>query len=161
MDLTPYYNIVENCITRVGADPTACKESKPGSWSLKKGSAKVWIDVWYIEKEGRPYIQVMSPVMKFPGDGLKRSALFEELLTINDKLFGCAFTIFNNFVWLKSIRECDGLDENEAFAMLTRIGNYADQYDDFLVQKYLPQDAAAYAGTAPETPGGAGGASDN
>ena len=155
MDLTPYYQIVESCITRVGADPVASRDTKPGAWTLKKGSAKVWIDVWYIEKEGRPYIQIMSPVMKVPKDGLRRASLFEELLGINDKLFGCAFTVFNDFAWLKTIRECEGLDENEAFAMLTRIGNYADDYDDYLLQKYEPQDTSGYAGTGPIVPGGA------
>lgn len=155
MDLTPYYTIVNNCISRLGVDPNSLKDDKPGAWTLVKGSAKVWIDVWYIEKENRPYIQIMSPVMKIPKDQVKKSSLFEELLTINDKLFGCAFTVFNEFVWLKSIRECEGLDDSEAFAMLTRIGNYADDYDDYLVEKYQPQNNQGYQGAGPITPGGA------
>jgi len=139
-DLTPYYQLVENVITKLGVDPSICRskdgngEIKAGQWNMLRGSAKVWIDLWYIEKEKRAYYQVMSPVMQIPENN--KAALFQELLEINDKLYGVAFTIYNNWVWLKVIREVDGMDENEAFAMLTRIGNYADQYDDHLIGKY-------------------------
>jgi len=39
-----YYEIVDNCIKRLGVDPAICKGDKPGQWDLKKGSASVWID---------------------------------------------------------------------------------------------------------------------
>lgn len=152
-DLSPYYQLVENTITKLGIDPSTCRSKnndgavKPGAWNLKKGSAKVWIDLWYIEKENRPYFQVMSPVMQIPAN--KQGELFKELLEINDKLYGVAFTIYNKWVWLKVIREVDGMDESEAFAMLTRIGNYADQYDDALMQKYGENSDEAPAGPAP------------
>ena len=148
VDLTPQFDLVEACIKDLGVDPAICRGEKPGQWSLVKGSAKVWIDCWYIEREARAYFQVMSPVMKIPTDALKRSALYEELLTINDKLFAVAFTIYNNWVWLKVIRETDGMDQKEAFALLTRIGNYADQYDDDLIAKFGD----------PVNPGGSSGA---
>lgn len=141
-DLSKYYGMVEECISRLGVDPAICRhETTAGKWSLVKGSAKVWIDVWHIENEGRAYFQVMSPVMQIPVDN--RGALFQELLQINDKLFGVAFTIFNDWVWLKVIREVKGMDGDEAFAMLTRIGNYADQYDDLLINKYSPTAGGA------------------
>ena len=35
------------------------------------------------------------------------------------------------------IRELEDLSEEEAFAMFNRIGNYADQYDDFFKDKYF------------------------
>ena len=74
--------------------------------------------------------------MKIPTDMKRKNLLFEELLIINDKLFGVAFTIYQGWVYLKVIREVDGMDQNEAMAMLHRIGNYADQYDDELIAKY-------------------------
>ena len=146
-DLSPLYNIIESCIADLGVDPATARGNSPGQWSLIKGSAKVWIDLWYIEREGRPYYQVMSPVLAIPATN--QAAFFQELLEINDKLFGVAFTIYNGWAWLKVIRECDGMDKNEAFAMLTRIGNYADQYDDVLIAKY-----AGGGGGAPGGPGG-------
>lgn len=137
-NLEMYYNLVEGCIGRLGVDPTICRGEKPGQWSLKKGSVNVWIDVFHIEKEKRAYFQVMSQVMNIPPTN--KEALYEELLTLNDRLFGVAFTIYKNIVWLKVIRETQGLDADEAFAMITRIGNYADDYDDKLKAKYPSPD---------------------
>lgn len=142
-----YYQMVETCITNLGIDPSVCRGEKAGQWSLMKGSAKVWIDVWHIERENRPYFQVMSPVMALPPN-TSNEELYKELLEINDKLFGVAFSLYNGWIWLKVIRECDGMDENEAAAMINRIGIYADQYDDHLVAKYSPE------GSGYKAPGG-------
>lgn len=143
-----FYGIVEECIRDLGLEPETTRQKdetgavRNGSWTLYKGSAQVWIDVWHIEKEGRPYFQVMCPVMTFPEAG-QQPALFQELLEINDKLFGVAFTIYQKRVWLKTIRECEGLDKSEAMAQITRVGNYSDQYDDYLKDKYPPTSAEA------------------
>ena len=89
--------------------------------------------------------------MKIPDSN--REQFYEELLTINDKLYGVAFTIYNNWTWLKHIREVDGLDESEVTATIHRIGNYADDYDEKLISKYGqsggdPMSAGQLAGTA-------------
>jgi hypothetical protein len=140
-----YFQVVEDSIRMLGVDPAACRGQKEGQWSLVKGSANVWIDCWYIEREKRAYYQVMSPIMQVPP--ARQAELFKELLEINDKLFAVAFTVYDNWVWLKVIREADGMDANEAFGLMTRIGNYADDYDDILKEKY---------GVAPVGPGGPG-----
>ena len=151
-----YYNLVDECIREIGVDPEATRQKdvngqiRMGAWTLFKGTAQVWIDVWHIEKENRPYFQVMCPVMNFP-EATLQSNLFKELLEINDKLYGVAFTIYQNQVWLKTIRECEGLDKSEALAQITRVGNYSDQYDDYLKSKYppAPANAAAFVGGPP------------
>lgn len=135
IDLQKYYDMVELCITNLGVNPETCRGKNAGQWSLIKGSARVSIDVWYIEKEKRAYFQVMSPVSKVP-EGRKEE-FFQELLQINDKLFGVAFSLYKETAWLKVIREVDAMDYSEAFAMITRIGNYSDTYDDQLKAKYF------------------------
>jgi len=129
-----YFAVVEECIQKLGIDPKTTKGQKEGQWNLTKGSVKVYIDIIYIEKEKRSYFQVMAPVMQMPRSN--RDNLTLELLTINHQLYGAAFTVYNEHVCIKSIRECDGLDSSEAFATITRVGNYADYYDDILKQKY-------------------------
>ena len=135
-NLDPKYKLVETAIARLGVDPAKCRGQKPGQWSLIRGSVKVWLDLWHIEKENRAYFQVMSPVVKIPTE--QKEQFYEELLKINDKLFGVAFSLYKENAWIKVIREVDGMDENEAFAMITRVGNYADKYDDELKNKYFP-----------------------
>jgi Putative bacterial sensory transduction regulator len=149
-DLSYYNAMVEEIITSLGVDPALCRGQNSGQYSLMLGSARVWIDVWYIESQGRSYFQAMSPVMRLP-IAASQLAFFQELLEINDKLYGVAFTVYNGWAWLKHIRETDGLDKSEAEAMIHRIGVYADQYDDHLKTKY--GEAPISEGAAPGAPG--------
>ncbi|MGB0930384.1 MAG: YbjN domain-containing protein [Chitinophagales bacterium] len=133
-DGTQYFAIVEDCIKKLGIDPATTKGQKDGQWNLTKGSVKVYIDIMYIEREKRHYFQVLTPVMQLPSSNTDNLTL--ELLQINHQLYGAAFTVYNRHVCVKAIRECDGLDVNEAFAAITRVGNYGDHYDDILKKKY-------------------------
>lgn len=141
-----YYRIVEEAIAKLGMDPTAVRSKKEGQWALKKGSARVWLDLWHIEKEKRAYFQVIGHIMQVPNSNTDK--LFQELLTINHQLYGSAFTIHNNNVWIKVIREVDSLQVNEAHAMIQRVGTYSDHYDDILKRKYPDIDVGGFR--APE-----------
>ena len=131
-----YYQMIEKCIQSLGVDPALCRTDKPGQWDLRKGSASVWIDVWEQEYEGQPsgYFQAMAPVVDVPPNS--REAFYKEILEINHKLYGVGMTVFENWVYIKTLRELEGLNESEAMAMINRIGNYADDYDDMLRTKY-------------------------
>jgi hypothetical protein len=136
MDLTAFYDIIEKSITELGVNPVDCRGENPGQWNLKKGDTTVWVDLWYIEKEDRPYFQTMAPIFAVPSDPETKNKVLEELLTINDSLFGVAFSIFNDFIYLKVVREASGMDNNEAIAMILRIGNYAELHRKELSEKY-------------------------
>ena len=136
MDLTAFYDIVEKSISELGVNPVDCRGENAGQWNLKKGDTTVWVDLWYIEKEDRPYFQTMAPIFAVPSDSETKNRVLEELLTINDSLFGVAFSIFNDFVYLKVVREASGMDTNEATAMILRIGNYAELHRKELSEKY-------------------------
>lgn len=133
-NLQDYYAVIERSIEQLGFDAEACRSEQEGQWNLTRGSANVWIDCWHIELQGRAYYQVMSPLMEVPNENQRQ--LFEELLSLNDKLFGVSFTLYNGLIWLKAIREARGLDEEEALNILARISTYADMYDDYLSNKY-------------------------
>lgn len=134
--LAQYYAIIENGIRHLGLEPEATRSGQPGQWNLNQGSADVWMDLWYIELQERAYFQVMSPIMRMPQDDDCHKGLYKELLQLNDKLFGVAFSLFKDIIWLKTIREADGMDEQESLNILTRVAHYADMYDDFLINKY-------------------------
>lgn len=141
---------VEGAIKKLNVDPALCKGEKPGQFNMKQGSVSIWIDVWNIERENRAYFQVMAPIMSL-ANVTNQLGLYEELLKINDQLYNVAFTIYDNFVWLKSTREVHGLDEDEVAAQIKRIGTYGDQYDDILKQKYDPQyQAPGVTGRPPQ-----------
>jgi Putative bacterial sensory transduction regulator len=129
-----YYEMVNTSIRSLGVDPELCKGEKEGQWSLKKGSAAVWIDIWHIEQEKRGYFQVLAPVMQVPE--ANQPAFFQELLELNYTLYGVAFVKFKDWIYVKAIREVDGMQQSEVNATIDRVGWYADKYDDELKLKY-------------------------
>ncbi|MFN0200022.1 MAG: YbjN domain-containing protein [Bacteroidia bacterium] len=133
-DLQVYYDMVDGCIRELGVDPAICKGEKPGQWSLKRGSAPVWIDVFYDEHNKCSYFQVMAPVVKVPA--VNTQAFYQEVLEIAHNLYGVGFTKFQDWLYVKAIRETEGLDASEITATMNRVGFYADQYDDELQAKY-------------------------
>jgi hypothetical protein len=134
-NIEAYYQMVEGCIARLGVDPLVCRGEKPGMWSLKKGSADVWIDVWKVENDDYGYFQAMAPVCEIPAN--RTQEFLQEILEINHNLYGVGMTKYENWIYIKTIRELDGISEDEMFAMFNRIGNYADDYDDILRDKYF------------------------
>lgn len=133
-DLNYYFRIVEEAIAKIGVDPHKARTKTPGEWTLTKGKVHVWISIFYKESEKSTYFQVGSPVMKVPTVNREQFAL--ELLELNNQLFGVAFTRNKENIYIKTLREAEGLDVSEAYAMILRVGNYTDTYDDLLQKKY-------------------------
>jgi hypothetical protein len=134
-DLQYYYQMVDDCIKELGIDPAKARiAGKKNEWELTKGSVSLWITITYLEQNKNTYIQVLSPVVNVPANNLLR--FYEELLETNHTLYGVAFTKFDKWIYVKAIREIEGLDSNELFNMITRVGNYADMYDDVFWAKY-------------------------
>ncbi|MCS7028582.1 MAG: YbjN domain-containing protein [Bacteroidia bacterium] len=136
-NLMKYYDVVEQAIAALGIDPKLCRDQEQGKWNLKKGSAPIWIDLTYSEKDKRAYFQVMAPITKVPTTN--REKFFEELLEINYILYGVSFTKYDDRIYIKVIREVEGLDVSEALAAIERIGYYGDFYDDYFQNKYAVQ----------------------
>ncbi len=135
-DLKPFYEIVESAITDLGVNAEEARGENDGEWNLKRGTASVWIDLWYIEDEAGAYFQVMAPIMTLPEDETNKNKLALELLQINYTIFGVAFAIHEDGVYLKNIREAEELDKSEVIYMIGRCGNYADNYNNDLVKKF-------------------------
>ncbi len=142
IDLSNYFVMVENSLFDLRVDPTKARTDRAGKWHFYRGSAEIWIDIWYNEKLDRAYFQVVAPAIPIPDS--RKETFFKELLEYNDKMFGVAFTIYKDWAFIKEIREVDGLDQNEVLATINRIAMYCDKYDDLLKLKY---------GIPPEFPG--------
>ena len=138
MNLEPYYQMVENVIRKLGVDPSICRSQNPGQWDLKKGSASVWIDVFKRDQDHYGYFQCVAPVVQIPSDNTQ--GFYEEILEKNHTLYGTAMTKHKDWIYMKSIRELDGLDEEEILATINRVGNYADDLDDYFKNKYTGWD---------------------
>lgn len=135
MSAQPYYQLVDQAIRTLGVDPELCRGDKPGQWNMQRGSASVWIDMFDIEGQGG-YFQCMAPVSAVPQSN--KEAFYTEVLELNHKLYGVGLTKYKDYVYIKAIRELEGLDVNEILATLRRVGTYADDYDDYFKNKYFP-----------------------
>ena len=139
-NLQTYYNMIENCIRDLGVDPALCRGEQAGNWNLRRGSAFIRVDIAHIERENAAYFQVLAPVMQLPSANLQ--AFYQELLELNFQFYGVAFVKLNDWIFVKVIREVEGLEQKEAAAMINRVGWYADEYDDKLKARYGTQPGA-------------------
>lgn len=136
-NLETFYTLVENVIKKIGVDPAVCRSEKPGQWNMRKGSGDVWVDVWKLEDKDYGYIQIMGPVAQVPAG--KELEFYKELMEINHGLYACSLTKYENWIYVKSIRELEDLNESEIVAMFDRVGYYVDFYDDFIKNKYFTE----------------------
>lgn len=129
-----YYAIIEEALLKLNFNPIQCRGSVLGQWNIKKDTAGLWLDIWHSEAENRAYFQVMSPILNLPVKN--ELELFEELLDLNFTLGGAFFAFYRDRIWIKSNRECKGLDSNEAAEIINRVGKHASHYDKELLQKF-------------------------
>lgn len=128
--LTYYYQIVEKAIAKLGLNPERTRK-EVGKWDLRNKTIPIWLDLYYDESEKNTYFRVVAPFMEIPED--KNPELAWKLLQLNSLLYGVSFTAHNGRIYIHTIREAEGLDISEAYAMILRVGNYAVQYQKELL----------------------------
>ena len=139
-NLHKYYTTVEEAIAKIGLDPTVFRGDQLGEWTLQRGEHAIWIDVWNDAVENVAYLQVVSPVMKIPDEST--AVLFKELLQINLELCGVAFCVHGENVGLKGTRVAEGLDVEEAYAMIMLVGKYVNNFSEKLTKRYFNNGVA-------------------
>lgn len=134
-DLSAYYFIVDNAMRGLGLEPGDTRGDLPGQWNLAYGELSINIDLWEVEEQdGKVVFQVQAPIMALPQEGL--TELYRELLEINYLLYANAFSIVEQTVYLKTMRDADGLKEKEITQMVEFCGFYAEHYQLALLDKY-------------------------
>lgn len=119
----------------MGVDPKACRgEESPYEWYLQKGSASAV--AMLLEISGQAYFEVFCEIMPIPDTN--RETFFEELLKINSQIIGTAFSISKDGknLQMNAIRECEGMDSEEASAIIMRVINNADKYGEKFREEY-------------------------
>jgi Putative bacterial sensory transduction regulator len=138
--ITHYYTMVEEVLSEYKIDPTTARGQTPGTWNLKFGSASIWVDVFQSkDAQGNliqyGYVQCLALVCDVPVNN--QNLFTKELLEINHSLYGVGFTIFKDVVYIKAIRELEGLDKSEIKSTFDRVSIYANDWDDKLKAKYF------------------------
>ncbi|MEI6489769.1 MAG: YbjN domain-containing protein [Bacteroidota bacterium] len=148
--------LVETSLSGLKVDVAASRGAKPGQWSYKSKDASVWIDVFDFQTNpSKFYFQVMSPLCAVPDK--KADEFFQDLLEINYKMYGSWMCKKENWIYVLSLREADGLDQSEVDATLDRVAFYSTDYYSKLSFKYegcwLPKAPATNtSGSVPGAP---------
>jgi hypothetical protein len=133
-NLQVYATTVEQILLSLGVDPVQARMNTEGGfgWSFQRGSAV--IEVYVSQQENMGYLQVLSPLMHLPQTGLL--PLYRRLLELNMQLTNAALGLYLDVVYLFSERPLEGLDANEANAIISLVAGYADEMDDKLVTEF-------------------------
>lgn len=127
MDLNQTSTLVENYIKVLNVDPVACRGQKPGQWSIIYKGATIWIDAFnFPDKPERWYFQVMSPLLVVPDKNVE--AFYQSVLELNHTMYGSSVCKKNDWTYVMSLREADGLDQSEVNATVERVAFYCSDY---------------------------------
>jgi len=143
LNLKKYYSTVEQAIIKIGLDPTKFRGEREGEWTLHRGEYTIWVDVWNDPVEKVAYLQVVAPVIEIPEES--QAVLFRDLLQINLQLCGIAFSVHGEKVVLKGTRVAEGLDVEEARAMIMLISKYVSNFSPILLKRYFNSGAPGVA----------------
>ena len=109
-------------------------DAKHPEWSFKHGSAMVTVSL--VSREDFTHLRVVAPVITTDArvDVLK---LYRHLLTLHSTtVHGAAFATYRNEVHLVADRSTIDLDLSEVHDVIKRVSDYADHYDDLLVEEF-------------------------
>ena len=129
--------MIEDVLIELGHFVNDCRRERPGSaqsWTVKKGSATISIDL--VEYPDSYRVRVSAIILTMDAK-VDRAALFERLLSLNAvEVTGAAFAVQQDAVLLLSERSTIDLDRSELRALVMVVRHFADEYDDKLVEQF-------------------------
>ncbi|OGF62578.1 MAG: hypothetical protein A2Y62_11745 [Candidatus Fischerbacteria bacterium RBG_13_37_8] len=132
VNIVQYEKMVNDLIGSFGVDPEKCRHRPRNLWSLYKGSALIYIEIFKADKDD--FIEASSPIMKLPSRNLL--AFYRKLLELNFQNLGVKYFVRDDWVYLAENRQLQGLDYDELRVMVERVGGFADQWDDPLIEEF-------------------------
>ena len=132
--LETHAGTVEQILTSIGVDlnQARMKTDNGFGWSFQRGSAV--IEIFVSQQNGVGYLQVLSPIMHLPINGLL--PLYRRLLELNLQMSNACLGLHLDVVYVFSERPLEGMDGNEANSIINLVASYADDFDDKLVSEF-------------------------
>ena len=125
--------LVEEVLNKIEVQAPVYDLPSSYAWFLSKGNASITIKLTKDSNE-QNILKVFSFLFttRMPVD----DKLLEELLQLNLQYVGISFGLSNYDVILKADREIQGLDHEEIYLMLHRVGNLADFFIHYFAERY-------------------------
>ena len=136
-NLTDYQHIIAIAIEKLGLDAKKC-QANDKTWIINRGSASISLELY--QSDNRTYFKVEALIATLPNE--QSTKFYKELLLHNHNFNGFSFSLSENEIYLKAARDTVGMDSKEAFVLITKVGNYADKFDDEIKQMLLDGEKA-------------------
>ena len=130
-------SMIEDVLASLGHSPDLSrvpgKDTYP-AWRVQKGSAHVFILLDGVA--GENFLRITAPVIHVD-PAADKVGLYQKLLELNrTEVYGAAFALDGSVVVLTSQRSTTDLDRSEVLDLVKRVEEYADKYDDLLVDEF-------------------------
>ena len=140
--------MIKQYLQQIGLKPDECYNQQNNAWYWFRGSAKVEIFVSeskVTDIDIRYYLRVYSAVYKVPQNN--QLAFYRRLLDLNDTSLGMKFSTFNEWVYVTTEKNIEGMDYKEMTQLVYNLELWADRFDDLLRSEFPDGSASVGAGT--------------
>ena len=120
--------LLEEILTKLGINVTLARRSQ-SSWRIDEGSARVEINYY-----DNGIIIGDAKLCAIPSDNI--DTIYDYLLEENNKLSYLQFSINENSIYLSYLIVDSSLSAKEGETALQRLINYANKYDDILINQF-------------------------
>lgn len=125
---------IHTLLRAMNVNPTEAKIMSPTGhgWSFQFGSAL--IEVYLAEQNDSYYLQVLSPLVRFPEGNLQ--ALFQYLLELNLSLTGASMGTYQDVVYLYTELDLTIVNLDAFNIVIRRVAEYANDLDYKLIERF-------------------------
>jgi hypothetical protein len=132
---------VNQLCSEVGTDPDKIFNAQTKAWYFTKGSASIEVFMTSYETVGktiRTFIRCFAPIYPLPLDPQKKLDLFQGALEANTQYMGVKISSIadRGFLYAVAERDIEGMDYQEFVTLISDLGFWADQLDDFLKERF-------------------------
>ncbi|MEP6675529.1 MAG: YbjN domain-containing protein [Ferruginibacter sp.] len=132
---------VEQLCTEIGTTGAAIYNANTKAWYFTRGSAKLEVFLTSYEtvtKTIRTFVRVFCPIYALPADKQKQLDLYTGALEANTQYMGVKISSIpaNGFLYAVAERDIEGMDYNEFTTLISDLGYWADQLDNFLAERF-------------------------
>lgn len=134
-NMQAHYDMVETAIREMGVDPAEARGEEAGQWTLERDQSLLMIDLWFVEEEGRPFFQILSPVIELETVD-DHFGLFRKLLEENYRVQGSGFCLLQDAIYLNTVRPVEEVDQHIVGELIRRTAFYGNFFVQKLRQRY-------------------------
>jgi len=132
--------VAQLCIS-IGTTEEKIYNAENKAWYFVRGSANIEVFLTsYTTKDNliRTFIRCFCPLINIPADSAKKLDLYTGALEANTQYMGVKLTTIanKNIMYAVAERDIQGMDYQEFVTLISDVGYWADELDDFLKQNF-------------------------